>query len=88
MISSDAMRGWTPGPHPASWPKFQPDPVINLTARQLQVLSLYKEIGSFKMVAAYMDVSPHTVRNHATLAYARLGVTNATDAFRVLGWLR
>lgn len=35
-----------------------------LSARELAVLRAYAELGSVKLVARQLDLSPHTVRSH------------------------
>ena len=56
--------------------------------RQHQVLTLYRELGSYKAIAHYLGLSPQTVHNHFHEAFRKLGVNGAIEAYRVLGWLK
>ena len=59
-----------------------------LSARQLEILTLYAAADSEKEVAARLDLSLQTVKNTLTAAYDRLGVTSRMGAFRRMGWVR
>jgi DNA-binding CsgD family transcriptional regulator len=59
-----------------------------LTARQFECLRLYALQDSQREVARELGLSPITVKKHVNAAYAVLGVSNAIEAFRALGWLR
>lgn len=58
------------------------------TARQLQVLAGYLRSGSRKEAAGALGIQDRTAKEHLTRLYARLGVGNAIEAARVLGWLK
>ncbi len=59
-----------------------------MTPRQRQTLIAYLSTGSRKEAAIRLGVAPQTVKSHLSGAYASLGVENALEAARLLGWLR
>lgn len=65
--------------------------VINpLTDRERQVLQLTAEGLANKQIAAALDISENTVKFHLSSLYAKLGVTNRTEAVRAgarRGWV-
>lgn len=52
----------------------------NLTAKQLELLSIYGRTGSAKKTAELLYLSERTVRNTLCTIYDRLGVTNGVSA--------
>jgi DNA-binding NarL/FixJ family response regulator len=58
-----------------------------LPARQAETLATYARTGRVQFAADSMGIAYHTAHQHLDRAYRRLGVTNAIEAFRVLGWL-
>jgi len=66
------------------------EPNTTLTARQIEILQLFARGLSYQEVAAQLQVSILTIKNHASAIYDRLGVKNKTEAVfeaRALGWL-
>jgi DNA-binding NarL/FixJ family response regulator len=59
-----------------------------LSQREEEVLANYARVSSMKAVADALGLTEDTVRNTASRAYVKLGAHNATDAFRLLGWLQ
>lgn len=59
-----------------------------LTLRRLEVLAALARYGTYDRVAAELGITPFTVRSLLHESYGVLGVGNAIDAFRALGWLR
>lgn len=51
-----------------------------LTARQTEILQLFARGLSYQEVAAQLQVSTQTIKNHASAIYERLGVKNKTEA--------
>jgi len=60
---------------------------MTLTPREREVLAYLAHGLTNDQAAARMEISPQTVKNHASTAFRRLGVRNRSGAFRVLGWL-
>lgn len=58
-------------------PEFK-DPA--LTDRESQTLQLMKEGLSNQQIASRLNVSIHTVKNHARSMFAKLGVNSRTEA--------
>lgn len=64
------------------------NPLFRLTAREQQVLVEIARTGDpVTFVAARLDMSYQTAKNHLSSAYRTLGVHNSTQAFIALGWL-
>jgi DNA-binding NarL/FixJ family response regulator len=55
-------------------------PLIELTARELQVLRLLAEGASNKSIARHLGITPHTAKFHVASIVAKLGATGRTDA--------
>jgi DNA-binding NarL/FixJ family response regulator len=55
-------------------------PLIELTARELQVLGLLAEGESNKSIARRLGITPHTAKFHVASIVAKLGATGRTDA--------
>lgn len=53
-----------------------------LTERELDVLQLLAEGMANKQIALQLSISEHTVKFHSSSIYAKLGVTNRTEAVR------
>lgn len=53
-----------------------------LTQRELDVLQLLAQGLLNKEIAAQLKISEHTVKFHTSAIYAKLGVTNRTEAMR------
>ncbi len=54
--------------------------IEGLTARELEILSLLAKSISNKEVAAELNLSERTVRNHMTDILGKLGLRNRTQA--------
>ncbi|UYN90635.1 MAG: response regulator transcription factor [Anaerolineales bacterium] len=75
----------TPALLPAALaPVPNPDEVLaeELTERELDVLQLLAEGLANKQIALQLGISEHTVKFHSSVIYAKLGVTNRTEAVR------
>ncbi|MBX3047409.1 MAG: response regulator transcription factor [Anaerolineales bacterium] len=75
----------TPALLPAALaPAPNPDeaPAEDLTERELDVLQLLAEGLANKQIALQLGISEHTVKFHSSAIYAKLGVTNRTEAVR------
>ena len=55
------------------------DPSMRLTARQVEVVSLFMDGLSGKQVAALLRIEPSTVSEHADKAMRALGAHNRTE---------
>ncbi|MDQ4051266.1 MAG: response regulator transcription factor [Actinomycetota bacterium] len=53
---------------------------VQLTAREAEVLSLVREGLANRQVARRLDISERTVKAHLTSAFARIGVSDRTQA--------
>ncbi len=53
-----------------------------LTQRETQVLQLLSQGLANKQIALSLEISEHTVKFHVSSIYAKLGVTNRTEAVR------
>ncbi|MDY7076899.1 MAG: LuxR C-terminal-related transcriptional regulator [Chloroflexota bacterium] len=60
--------------------RLEAEMVEPLSEREIEVLSLIAEGLSNRQVAQRIVISPHTVRGHTSNIYAKLGVTNRTQA--------
>lgn len=56
--------------------------VEELTPRELDVLQLLAQGLANKQIALQLNISEHTVKFHSSAIYAKLGVTNRTEAVR------
>lgn len=65
-------------------PGRNPDEALaeELTERELDVLQLLAEGLANKQIALQLGISEHTVKFHSSAIYAKLGVTNRTEAVR------
>lgn len=54
----------------------------DLTERELDVLQLLAQGLANKQIALQLNISEHTVKFHGSAIYAKLGVTNRTEAVR------
>ena len=61
--------------------------IAPLPARQAETLAVYARTGRVQFAATSMGIRYASAHRHLERAYRRLGVTNAIEAFRVLGWL-
>jgi NarL family two-component system response regulator LiaR len=57
-----------------------PAPGIDLTERELEVLSLMVEGLNNMQIAARLTVSPSTVKSHVSSILSKLAVTSRTEA--------
>ena len=55
-------------------------PQVQLTAREREVLTLVREGLANKQIARRLDISERTVKAHLTSAFARIGVSDRTQA--------
>jgi len=55
-------------------------PVLNLTERELEVLTLLVEGLNNQQIAARLTVSPSTVKSHVSNIFSKLGVASRTEA--------
>ena len=53
---------------------------MQLTAREREVLTLVREGLANKQIARRLDISERTVKAHLTSAFARIGVSDRTQA--------
>ena len=58
-----------------------------LSRREMQCLVSFARTGSRKEAARELGLKVFTVRGYLATAYAKLGVHNAYEAYRALGWL-
>ena len=54
--------------------------INDLTPRQLQVLTLLKNVHSNKLIASDLNLAEATVKMHVTAIFKCLGVSNRTQA--------
>jgi DNA-binding NarL/FixJ family response regulator len=54
--------------------------IEELTARESEVLQLLAQGLANKQIALALGISEHTVKFHISSIYAKLGVTNRTEA--------
>lgn len=67
------------------------DPLMNLTAREREVLMALARGFSYDETATMLEISKHTVNHHIKQIYAKLAVTSRSQAvFEAVqaGWLR
>ena len=57
---------------------------ITLTSRELEVVQLLLANGRVSSIAARLDISPHTVRNHLRSIFRKLGVHSQVELIREL----
>ncbi|GAB6987421.1 response regulator [Nocardioides pyridinolyticus] len=55
-------------------------PTVQLTSRETEVLGLVREGLANKQIARRLDISERTVKAHLTSAFARIGVSDRTQA--------
>ncbi len=53
---------------------------LQLTSRETEILRLVREGLANKQIARRLDISERTVKAHLTSAFARIGVTDRTQA--------
>jgi len=58
-----------------------------LTPREQEVLARYAACGHQATIAADLDLSTQTIKNHLSHAYAKLGVGTGVEAMAIMGWL-
>jgi len=81
-----AMQHGASGPHaaPGSGPsptsQVQPDPAMNLTARQLDILLMLDQGHTNQVIALQLGLSEQTVKNHVTGLLRALNVDNRLQA--------
>jgi DNA-binding NarL/FixJ family response regulator len=56
--------------------------IEDLTPREMEVLQLLAQGLANKQIAYELEISEHTVKFHISSIYAKLGVTNRTEAVR------
>jgi NarL family two-component system response regulator LiaR len=57
-----------------------PEPGHDLTEREREVLKLLAKGLSNAQIADYLQVSPHTIRNHVSRIFSKLNVSSRTEA--------
>ncbi|NLT05685.1 MAG: response regulator transcription factor [Solirubrobacterales bacterium] len=62
-------------------PDEEPD-AAPLSERELEVLGLIAQGSTNAEIATVLDLSPHTVKDHASSIYRKLGVRNRSEAVR------
>jgi DNA-binding NarL/FixJ family response regulator len=90
LVGSPAMVGRLLERHPISAPGQSEAVIDPLTGREREVLQLAAEGLANKQIAAALEISEHTVKFHLSSLYAKLGVTNRTEAVRAgarRGWV-
>jgi DNA-binding NarL/FixJ family response regulator len=63
---------------------------VPLTERESEVLSYLAKGLANKQIAAALGISEHTIKFHVSSIYAKLNVTNRTEAVRAglrAGWI-
>lgn len=78
LPSGDARTAPSPPPSPVD------DPLSTLTGRELEVLEVLAAGARNKEIAARLFIAPKTVAAHLARIFAKLGVTNRTQAAGVL----
>lgn len=74
--------------------QFDPDEqtvLMPLTVREMEVLEYLVRGASNKMIAASLNISPQTVKNHISRIFRKMGVNDRTGAAMVAlrrGWIR
>jgi DNA-binding NarL/FixJ family response regulator len=58
----------------------RPQPAVQLTAREREVLTLVREGLANKQIARRLGITERTVKAHLTSAFARIGVSDRTQA--------
>lgn len=61
----------------------QPDPLHNLTLKEMQILKLIAEGKTNKEIADQNFVELSTIKTHINNIYSKLGVSNRKEAIRV-----
>jgi DNA-binding NarL/FixJ family response regulator len=90
LVGSPAMVGRLLERHPLPAPGQSEAVIDSLTGREREVLQLAAEGLANKQIAAALEISEHTVKFHLSSLYAKLGVTNRTEAVRAgarRGWV-
>ncbi len=64
------------------FPRSPRESAAALTARERQVLSLMAAGSTNREIAAQLHLSPHTVKEHTSALYRKLGVRNRAEAVR------
>jgi DNA-binding NarL/FixJ family response regulator len=67
---------------PAAGQEGEPPPAEPLTARETEVLRCLAQGLTNKQIALALRISEHTVKFHVSAVYAKLGVSNRTEAGR------
>lgn len=80
MIASPALMQPLLGA--ASYTQETDELVEELTTRELDVLQYLAQGFPNKQIALQLNISEHTVKFHSSAIYAKLGVTNRTEAVR------
>jgi putative nucleotidyltransferase with HDIG domain len=90
-LGDDALRNLlgapTAGEAAVRRTEVDPPPV---SGRQLQILGLLREGKTYKQIAAELELSASTVRNHLHLVFGRLGVVDRAQAVLLAserGWI-
>jgi DNA-binding NarL/FixJ family response regulator len=56
----------------------------DLTPHQLEILRVYRDVGSIRAAADALGISAQTIKNQLVLVYARLQVRNLAQAMEAL----
>jgi DNA-binding NarL/FixJ family response regulator len=80
-MSPDHFEQLNPQPTPGSNPVSETP--INLTARELEVLTLLSDGLANKQISLELEISEHTVKFHVSSIYQKLNVSNRAEAVRL-----
>jgi DNA-binding NarL/FixJ family response regulator len=56
----------------------------DLTPHQLEILRVYRDVGSIRAAADALGISAQTIKNQLVLVYGRLQVRNLAQAMEAL----
>lgn len=80
-ISPDQLKFFDP--QPTSGNSLVDESPINLTARELEVLTLLSDGLANKQISLELEISEHTVKFHVSSIYQKLNVSNRAEAVRM-----
>lgn len=65
-------------------PSTTPNPVSNLSAREMEIANYYAQGQTSKEIAEKLFISPATVRNHIATIYRKLEIRNKTELVNLM----